>query len=104
MKPVTPPLTRQRAFWRQEWFLFLLFVAPNSFFFSVFSYVPIISNVALSMVRWDMIAPVKTFVGGAHFAYLANNATFHTVLKNSVVFTIGAVGGSLILGLAALQA
>ena len=51
-----------------------------------------------------MIAPVKTFVGGAHFAYLANNATFHTVLKNSVVFTNGAVGGSLILGLAALQA
>ena len=24
--PAAPPLTRKRAFWRQEWFLFLLFV------------------------------------------------------------------------------
>jgi multiple sugar transport system permease protein/sn-glycerol 3-phosphate transport system permease protein len=98
--PAAPSLTRKRAFWRQEWFLFLLFVAPNFFFFGVFSYWPMISNVYLSMVRWDMIAPVKTFVGGANFAYLANSDTFHTVLKNSLVFTIGAVGGSLILGLA----
>src|ERR1041384_3538972 len=98
--PAAPSLTRKRAFWRQEWFLFLLFVAPNFFFFSVFSYWPMISNVYLSMVRWDMIAPVKKFVGGANFAYLASNAEFHTVLKNSLVFTIGAVGGSLVIGLA----
>ena len=95
-----PPLTRKRAFWRQEWFLFLIFVAPNFFFFAVFSYWPMISNVYLSMVRWDMIAPVKTFVGGANFAYLFGNDTFRTVLKNSLVFTVGAVGGALIIGLA----
>jgi hypothetical protein len=99
--PAAPPLTRKRAFWRQEWFLFLLFVAPNFFFFAVFSYWPMISNVYLSMVRWDMISPVKTFVGGANFAYLFGNDTFRTVLKNSLVFTVGAVGGTLILGLAA---
>jgi multiple sugar transport system permease protein/sn-glycerol 3-phosphate transport system permease protein len=95
-----PLLTRKRAFWRQEWFLFLIFVAPNFFFFAVFSYWPMISNVYLSMVRWDMIAPVKTFVGGANFVYLFGNDTFRTVLKNSLVFTVGAVGGALILGLA----
>ncbi|MCA9877617.1 MAG: sugar ABC transporter permease [Thermomicrobiales bacterium] len=99
--PAAPPLARKRAFWRQEWFLFLLFVAPNFFFFAVFSYWPMISNVYLSMVRWDMISPVKTFVGGANFAYLFGNDTFRTVLKNSFVFTVGAVGGALLLGLAA---
>ena len=98
--PAAPPLTRKRAFWRQEWFLFLLFVAPNFLLFGIFSYWPMISNVYLSMVRWDMIAPVKTFVGGANFAYLFGSDIFRTVLKNSVVFTIGAVGGALILGLA----
>ena len=91
--PAAPSLTRKRAFWRQEWFLFLLFVAPNFFLFGVFSYWPMISNVYLSMVRWDMIAPVKTFVGGANFAYLFGSDIFRTVLKNSVVFTIGAVDG-----------
>ena len=91
---------RRQAFWRAEWFLFLLFVSPNLLLFGVFSYWPMLSNVYLSLVRWDMIAPVKTFVGAGNFRYLAGDATFHLVLRNSLVFTAGAVGGSLLLGLA----
>jgi multiple sugar transport system permease protein/sn-glycerol 3-phosphate transport system permease protein len=92
--------TSRRAFWHAEWFLFLLFVSPNLLLFGVFSYWPMLSNLHLSLVRWDMIAPVKTFVGLANFRYLATDATFHQVLRNSLVFTAGAVGGSLVLGLA----
>lgn len=91
----------RRAFWRAEWFLFLLFVAPNLILFGIFSYWPMLSNLYLSMVRWDMISPVKRFVGLANYQYLLNDNVFRTVLKNSAVFTIGAVGGSLVLGLAA---
>jgi ABC-type sugar transport system permease subunit len=93
-------IPRRRAFWRAEWFLFLLFVAPNLLLFGIFSYWPMISNLYLSLVRWDMISPVKTFVGTANYAYLFNDDTFRIVLKNSAVFTAGAVGGSLLLGLA----
>lgn len=90
----------RRAFWRSEWFLFLLFVGPNFLLFGIFSYWPMLSNLYLSMVRWDMISPVKTFVGAANFQYLLHDAVFRTVLMNSLVFTVGAVGGSLLLGLA----
>lgn len=100
-KPALHPATRRRTFWRAEWFLFLLFVGPNLLLFGTFSYWPMLSNLYLSMVRWDMISPVKTFVGAANYHYLFNDATFRTVLKNSFVFTLGAVGGSLVLGLAA---
>ncbi len=58
-------------------------------------------NVYLSMVRWDTISPVKSFVGSANFRHLLTDDTFRIVLKNSAVFTVGAVGGSLLLGLAA---
>ena len=91
---------RRRAFWRAEWFLFLLFVGPNLLLFGIFSYWPMISNLYLSMVRWDMIAPVKTFVGSANFVYLLNDDDVPHGARNSVVFTVGAVGGSLLLGLA----
>jgi sn-glycerol 3-phosphate transport system permease protein len=94
------PESRHRAFWQAEWFLFLLFVAPNLLLFGIFSYWPMLSNLYLSTVRWDMISPVKTFVGSANFAYLLHDDVFRTVLRNSLVFTAGAVGGSLVLGLA----
>ena len=100
VRPVPQQMARQRAFWRAEWFLFLLFVGPNLLLFGIFSYWPMISNLYLSLVRWDMISPVKTFVGSANYAYLFNDDTFRMVLRNSAVFTVGAVGGSLVLGLA----
>jgi len=87
-------------FWRAEWFLFLLFVGPNLLLFGIFTYWPMLYNGYLSLVRWDMLSPVKTFVGLANYRALATDATFLTVLRNSLVFTLGAVGGSLLLGLA----
>src|ERR687893_2793394 len=87
VRPVPQQAARRRAFWHAEWFLFLLFVAPNLLLFGIFSYWPMISNLYLSLVRWDMISPVKNFVGTANYAYLFNDETFRTVLKNSAFFT-----------------
>jgi ABC-type sugar transport system permease subunit len=77
----------------------LLFVAPNLFFFAVFSFWPIIYSAWLSFHRWDMIAPVKQFVGLGNFSYLLNDAVFHRVILNTFTYTVGAVGGTLLLGL-----
>ena len=84
---------------RREALLFLLFVGPNLFFFAVFSFWPIIYSAYLSTRRWDMIAPVKLPVGLNNYRYLFNDATFHLVLRNTVVFTGVTVGGTLALGL-----
>ncbi len=98
-RTVTRPRVRTH-FWQTEWFLFLLFVTPNLLLFGVFTYWPMIQNAYLSLTRWNMIAPTKTWVGLANYAYLAGDRTFRLVLQNSLVFTLGAVGGSLLLGLA----
>ena len=100
MRQAAAPRRGSRRFWQQEWFLFLLFVGPNLLLFGVFSYWPMIYNAYLSLVRWNMIAPTKTWVGIGNYAYLFGDRTFRLVLQNSLVFTVGAVGGSLLLGLA----
>ena len=82
-----------------EWLLFLLFIAPNFILFGIFTYWPMIQTAYLSGVRWDMISPTKRWVGPDNYRYLWNDDTFRQVLVNSFWFAIGAVGGSLVLGL-----
>ncbi|MCC6791828.1 MAG: sugar ABC transporter permease [Thermomicrobiales bacterium] len=91
--------TRSRRLPSGEWLLFLLFVGPNLTLFAIFTYWPMIYSAYLSTVRWNMISPTKRGVGLDNYRYLLNNDTFHTVLLNSVYFTVGAVGGSMLLGL-----
>lgn len=95
------PQTRTARRWRPsgEALLFLLFVGPNLFFFAVFSFWPIIYSAWLSFHRWDMIAPIKQYVGLDQYRYLLHDDVFHKVLANTAVYTVGAVGGTLILGL-----
>jgi len=82
-----------------EWLLFLLFVGPNLILFGIFTYWPLIYSFYLSTVRWDMLAPRKRPVGLGNYEYLLHNDTFHKVMWNSLFFTVGAVGGSMLLGL-----
>jgi multiple sugar transport system permease protein/sn-glycerol 3-phosphate transport system permease protein len=96
-RPGTTPLARLRG---DERLLFLLFVAPNLILFGLFTYWPMIQNVRLSTVRWDMISPVQTPVGLANYRYLAEDPVFHRVVLNTGVFAAAAVGLSLLLGLA----
>lgn len=90
---------RVRRAFRGEWVLFLLFIGPNLLLFGVFSYWPMIYNVYLSTVRWDLIAPVKTPVGFDNYRYILTDPGFREILQNTLVFTASAVGGSLVLGL-----
>jgi ABC-type sugar transport system permease subunit len=86
---------------RSEALLFLLLVGPNLFFFALFSYWPMIYSGYLSLVRWDLITPTKVWVGLDNYRYLFDDDTFRQVLLNSVYFTAGAVGATLVLGLMA---
>jgi ABC-type sugar transport system permease subunit len=93
------PRSARRWIPNGEALLFLLFVGPNLFFFAVFSFWPIIYSAWLSFHRWDLIAPVKLYVGLDQYRYLVHDDVFHAVLRNTFVYTVGAVGGTLILGL-----
>jgi multiple sugar transport system permease protein/sn-glycerol 3-phosphate transport system permease protein len=87
---------------RREWLLFAALVAPNLLLFTAFTYWPLIYNGYLSFVRWDMLAPVKTWVGLANYRELLTSPAFGGILLNTLVFTAATV--ALICGLGLLLA
>jgi ABC-type sugar transport system permease subunit len=84
---------------QREWILFVLLVGPNLLLFSVFTYWPLIYNGYLSFVRWDLLAPVKIWVGLANYTHLFNSAGFTRILLNTSIFTFGSVAAICLLGL-----
>lgn len=90
--------TGERRPWR-EWLTFLAFVLPNLGLFALFSYWPLLQNVYLSFVEWDMIAPEKLWVGLDNWTFLLTDRDFWLIVRNTFVFTAGSVGLTLLLGL-----
>jgi multiple sugar transport system permease protein/sn-glycerol 3-phosphate transport system permease protein len=84
---------------RGEWLLFLLLVGPNLLLFVLFTYWPLFYNGYLSFVRWDMLAPVKRWVGLDNYVYLFSTASFGKILLNTALFTVAAVAITCLLGL-----
>ncbi|MEU9836534.1 sugar ABC transporter permease [Streptosporangium sp. NPDC048047] len=85
---------------RREYLLFLALIAPNFLFIAVFSYWPVIYNAYLSLTDWNMIAPIKNFVGFDNYVDMFTSLGFGDVMLTTVYFTVGVVGGSMALGLA----
>ena len=61
---------------KREWGLFALLVSPNLFLLGVFTYWPLIYNSYLSFVRWDLLSPVKIWVGWSNYTYLFTSPDF----------------------------
>lgn len=98
---VTARASRLRRAFRGEETLFLLFILPNLLLFSIFTYWPLLYNVYLSMVQWDFLSPDKRFVGLDNYRFLANSDEFWGVMRSTAIYTVGAVGGAVVLGLLA---
>ena len=73
-------------------------VAPALIIFLIFSIYPIGYMIYLSFHNWDLINPVKQFIGMNNFKDLMNDALFLQVIRNSIVYMIVTVLGSIILG------
>lgn len=78
---------------------FLLFVSPNLLLFSVFTFWPIVFTLYLSFTDWNMIRPVKRFVGFENYAYLFQSSTFYRVALNTFTYAVTTVVGQIALGL-----
>ena len=90
---------RAKREWR-EWGTFLLFVAPNLILLGIFSYWPLVQNITLSFTEWDMISPVKRFVGLDNWISVLTSPRFWSIALNTATFMVGSVGLTLGLGLA----
>jgi multiple sugar transport system permease protein/sn-glycerol 3-phosphate transport system permease protein len=98
---VTERQSPVRKFFRSEQTLFLLFILPNILLFSIFTYWPLVFNVYLSMTSWNFLSPTKDFIGLDNYRYLMNSDEFWGVMKATAIYTVGAVGGAVSLGLLA---
>lgn len=76
---------------RREWLLFVLLVGPNILLFAIFTYWPLLYNGYLSFVRWDMLAPVKIWVGLDNYRFLFSQPEFRLILFNTFYFTVASV-------------
>ncbi|MFI6348361.1 carbohydrate ABC transporter permease [Streptomyces sp. NPDC050560] len=85
---------------RRDYLLFAAFAFPNFFFLLVFAYWPIVYNIWLSFTDWDMISPVRRFIGLDNYTGLLTDPEFGSTLWTTVLFVVGVVVGGLVLGLA----
>lgn len=75
-----------------------LFVTPGLALLIVFSAVPIVTAVVLSLQEVAVFGQ-GTWVGGANYAQMAQDPLFWTSIGNTAVFTVGTVPTSMAIGL-----
>lgn len=76
-----------------------LLIAPAMLAFLIFSIYPIFNMIQLSFYDWNMISPVKNFVGLQNYQKLLQDGDFRQTLLNTVIFTVFASLGDVVLGL-----
>ncbi|WP_405134138.1 carbohydrate ABC transporter permease [Nocardia sp. NBC_01388] len=84
----------------QDYALFTVLVAPNLVLLSVFVYRPLIDNIRLSFFDWNISDTTATFVGLGNYREWWGRHDSWQIVGNTVVFTLAAVIGSMVLGLA----
>ncbi|MDR7487156.1 MAG: sugar ABC transporter permease [Armatimonadota bacterium] len=77
-----------------------LYAIPALALLLVFTYWPLVQTLYLSLFRWNMVAPVKVYVGMENFRTLLTSADFHTAIWNTAKYLLAvlplAVGGPLV--------
>ncbi len=98
--PQTEPPQRTQKRSLKSFLLAAVLVLPNIILLLVFTYRPLIDNIRLSFYNWN-ISSVRpaTFVGLDNYIEWATNPTSWAVVWQTVIFTVFAVFGSMILGL-----
>lgn len=96
-----PLRRRRRRITPRRALLATLLVLPNLVLLLVFTYRPLIDNIRLSFFSWNIASTrPATFVGLDNYVEWARNPESWAIVVHTVVFTVVAVGGSMVLGLA----
>jgi glucose/mannose transport system permease protein len=79
--------------------LAIILVSPSILALAVFVYVFIAWSVRVSLSEWKGLLPDYTWAGFRNYIELFSDPRFHIDIRNTVIFTVIFMGGSLILGL-----
>jgi len=76
-----------------------LYVAPAIVFICIFVIYPLSNLIYMGFIKWNMVSPVKEWVGLDNYKYIFNDGEFITSLWNTTVYTFFTVGLSLSISL-----
>lgn len=97
-------MKRKRIYNKKENLAGLLFVLPALVPMIIFWVGPVLYSVGISFTDWDMISDKINFVGLYNYRSLIGQHDFVEVLRNTLVFALGTVVPSIVLGLLAALA
>lgn len=83
----------------REWGLAAAVLLPNLILLAVFVYRPLVDNIRLSFMDWNISAPQATWIGLANYQEWFAAPSTRTVVGNTLIFTVFSVAGSMLLGL-----
>lgn len=84
---------------RKDSFYAFLLVSPSIIALLIFVYGFIAWSARVSLSSWKGLLPDYTFVGLKNYLELFKDPRFHIDIRNTLIFTVVFVGGSLIIGL-----
>lgn len=89
-----------RRFTARDALLATAFILPNMALLVIFTFRPLLDNIRLSFFNWNISSPIATFIGVDNYVEWLTSSDSWTVVWNTVVFTVSAVIGPMIIGLA----
>jgi len=95
-RPLGASRTGRRLLEHLEAYLFLL---PATAVLAVFHFFPIVYAFAVSLLRWNLIDPVRPFVGIDNYRQLLADEKFLTALANTTYYSVVSVAAALPLAL-----
>jgi multiple sugar transport system permease protein len=100
MKTVVIPKKRRRVLheMRREWTAYL-FNAPGLILFSVFVVYSLYSSFYLSFHEWNILQPVKPFVGLDNYREVLHDDRFWASIGHTLYFTVGSVPATMVIAL-----
>lgn len=84
--------------WRIVLFCYLA-LAPVLLLFAYVRVVPIAWGVVLSFYKWNLISPLKPFIGFTNYELLLSDENFLVALKNTAIYSVATVIISTVLAL-----
>lgn len=99
--PATVDPPRRKQGWNaREVALAAALILPNLALLIVFTYRPLVENIRLSFFNWNISSTRMKFIGLDNYVEWFTSPDSWTIMLNTVVFTVAAVAGSMLLGLA----
>lgn len=89
---------------RREVLVAYLFLAPFLVFFAIFTVRAVVSAVEVSFYQWQVLRPIRPYVGLDNYAELLNDEVWWIALKNTLLFAVLTVVGTSVVALFAAMA